>query len=166
MNIWKGVTSLGRHTRPDCNTRYDVRIKLVETWLFVCLTWRGNVGRLFVMVLHVVLTPMKSWTLIGQFRSRGLNTRFWLVVPPSSDYYYWLVYFKIKLATKIKWHFIFLISFLYNFIRLVRDLVNKWFLKKFLKLLTQNRLINRQNLALFHELKKRIGTWFWTPKLV
>ena len=52
-----GVTSLERHTRPDCNARYDVRIKLVETWLFVCLTWRGDVGRLFVMVLHVVLTP-------------------------------------------------------------------------------------------------------------
>ena len=83
------VTSIGGHTRPDCNARYDVRIKLVEKWLFVCLTWRGNVGRLFVMVLHVVLTPMKSWTLIGQFRSRGLNTRFWLVVPPSSDYYYY-----------------------------------------------------------------------------
>ena len=52
-----GVTSIGGHTRPDCNARYDVRIKLVETWLFVCLTWRGNVGRLFMMVLHVVLTP-------------------------------------------------------------------------------------------------------------
>ena len=86
------MTSLGGHTRPDCNARYDVRIKLVETWLFVCLTWRGNVGRLFVMVLHVVLTPMKSWTLIGREWINSvtcLNTRFWLVVPPSSDYYYW-----------------------------------------------------------------------------
>ena len=83
-----GVTSIGGHTHPDCNAKYDVRIKLVETWLFVCLTWQGNFGRLFVMVLHVILTPMKSWTLIGQFRSLGLNTRFWLVVPPSSDYYY------------------------------------------------------------------------------
>ena len=88
-----GVTSIGGHTRPGCNARYDVRIKLVETWLFVCLTWRGNVGRLFVMALHVVLTPMKSWTLIGREWINSvtcLNTRFWLVVPPSSDYYYCL----------------------------------------------------------------------------
>ena len=61
---------------------------------------------------------------------------------------------------------LFLLSFLYNFNWLVRDLVDKRFLKKFSKLLTQNRLINRQNLALFHELKKRIGTWLWTPRLV
>ena len=61
-----GVTSIGGHTRPDCNARYDVRIKSVEMWLFVYLTWQGNIGRLFVMVLHVVLTPMKSWTLIGR----------------------------------------------------------------------------------------------------
>ena len=59
-----------------------------------------------------------------------------------------------------------LLSFFYNFNRLVRNLVDKRFFKKFLKLLTQNRLINRQNLALFHELKKRIGTWLWTPRLV
>ena len=86
-----GVTSIGGHTRPDCNARYDVRIKLVETWLFVCLTWRGNVGRLFVMVLHVVLTPMKSWTLIGREwinSARVWNTRFWLAVWWSNQYYY------------------------------------------------------------------------------
>ena len=35
-----------------------------------------------------------------------------------------------------------LLSFLYNFNLLVRDLVNKRFFKKFLKLLTENRLIN------------------------
>ena len=89
-----GVTSIGGHTRPDCNARYDVRIKLVETWLFVCLTWRGNVGRLFVMVLHVVLTPMKSWTLIGREwinSARVWNTRFWLAVWWSNQYYYSLL---------------------------------------------------------------------------
>ena len=43
---------------------------------------------LFVMVLHVVLTSMKSWTLIGPFRSRGLNTRFWLAVWWSDHYHY------------------------------------------------------------------------------
>ena len=61
----------------DCNARYDVRIKLVETWLLVCLTWRGNVGRLFVMVLHIVLTQSRVW-----------NTRFWLAEGWSSDYDY------------------------------------------------------------------------------
>ena len=30
-----GVTSIGGHTRPNCNARYDVRIKLVEMGLFV-----------------------------------------------------------------------------------------------------------------------------------
>ena len=36
----------------------------------------------------------------------------------------------------------------------------------YLKLLTQNRLTNGQNLALFHELKKRSGTWLSPPRLV
>ena len=83
-----GVTSIGGHTRPDCNARYNVRIKIVETWLFVCLTWCGNVGRLFAMVLHVVLTP---WMLIGRewinsvtcLKYSILVSRFSLPVSPS-----------------------------------------------------------------------------------
>ena len=43
---------------------------------------------LFVIVLHVVLTAMKSCTLIGPFWSRGLNTRFWLAVWWSDHVYY------------------------------------------------------------------------------
>ena len=81
MNIWKGVTSLGGHTRPDCNARYDVRIKLVETWFFVSYmtgecweTFRD--GRIRWLVESELI------------QSRVWNTRFWLVVPPSSDYYY------------------------------------------------------------------------------
>jgi len=33
------------------------------------------------------------------------------------------------------------------------------------KLLTQNRLINGQNLAFFHELKNGSGTWLSPPRL-
>ena len=109
-----GVTSIGGHTRPDCNARYDVRIKLVETWLFVCLTWRGNVGRLFVTVLHVVLTPKKAWTLSDRelinwvtcltysiLTGCGMQWRLWLLssVRPSvrtstpSCYWMWNVTF-------------------------------------------------------------------------
>ena len=37
------------------------------------------------------------------------------------------------------------------------------YFKKMSSLLTQNRLINCQNLTLFHELKKRTGTWLSPP---
>ena len=101
-----GVTSIGGHTRPDCNARYDVRIKLVETWLFVCLTWRGNVGRLFVMVLHVVLTPKKLINTVTRLTYSiligcGMQWRLWLLssIRPSvrtstpSCYWMWNVTF-------------------------------------------------------------------------
>ena len=38
------VTSIGGHTRPDCNARYDVRIKLVETGLSCVLHDGGMLG--------------------------------------------------------------------------------------------------------------------------
>ena len=113
-----------------------------------------------VYFLLMKSTPFTYHTVVYNFVN-ALSLR----VAPCK-YIQWLVYFKVKLATKIWWQFIFLLSFLYNLNWLVRDLVNKRFFNKFLKLLTQNRLINRQNLALFHELKKRIGTWLWTPRLV
>ena len=86
MNIWKGVTSLGGHTRPACKIRNDVRIKWVEKWHLMCYYLKGEVGGLFVMsymTLHYLLVwrnfswVMKSSLLIGRERSRVWNTRFW-----------------------------------------------------------------------------------------
>ena len=54
-----------------------------------------------------------------------------------------------------------LLPFLCNFVTDCSRFGQQEIFKEIFKVVdsSQNRLINRQNLALFHELKKWIGTW-------
>ena len=93
---WLSRALIGYRPNEPCDqsVTYHMLIRLRDP--YSQYTFHSLPG-LFAMVLHVVLTAMKSCTLIGPFRSRGLNTRFWLAVWWSNHYYYFYAKYHVQI---------------------------------------------------------------------